>query len=202
MRFAALFKQLALAAAVSMLPAAASAQAYPARAIKIIVPAPPGGAIDLIARVVGEKLQASMGQPVVIDNKPGAGTNIAMRALIDSPPDGHTLMLVANAVADPCKIKLTMAWEFSHCGEDSGRVSRCGALGSCPGSAARHATSSPTRPGSSPALSVTSVCTTSAARGWHLCCRSAAMRASLSSGSDCMESSVGLVAGAQGARCE
>jgi tripartite-type tricarboxylate transporter receptor subunit TctC len=97
MRFAALFKQLALAAAVSMLPAAASAQAYPARAIKIIVPAPPGGAIDLIARVVGEKLQASMGQPVVIDNKPGASNNLGTDALAKSAPDGYTIGIVGGS---------------------------------------------------------------------------------------------------------
>jgi len=55
--------------------------------------------VDVIARAVAQPLGVALGQPVVVENKPGAGTNIAMRALIDSPPDGHTLMLVANAVA-------------------------------------------------------------------------------------------------------
>ena len=55
--------------------------------------------MDIIARAVGQQLQASLGQPVIVDNKPGAGTNLAIRALIDSPPDGSTLMLAANALA-------------------------------------------------------------------------------------------------------
>lgn len=75
------------------------AQAYPSRPIRIIVGYTAGGAVDIIARALGQSLQGALGQPVVIDNRPGAGTNIAMRALIDSPPDGHTLMLAANALA-------------------------------------------------------------------------------------------------------
>ncbi len=75
------------------------AQAWPGKPIRVIVGYSPGGAVDIIARAVGQPVGAALGQPVVVENKPGAGTNIAMRALIDSPPDGHTLMLVANAVA-------------------------------------------------------------------------------------------------------
>jgi tripartite-type tricarboxylate transporter receptor subunit TctC len=85
--------------ALALLPGAALAQGYPARPVKLIVGYSPGGAVDVIARAVGQQLGAALGQPVVVENKPGAGTNIAMRALIDSAPDGHTLMLVANAVA-------------------------------------------------------------------------------------------------------
>ena len=77
----------------------APAQAWPARPIKVIVGYSAGGAVDIIARAVAQQLQVALGQPLIIENKPGAGTNIAMRALIDSPPDGYTLMLVANAVA-------------------------------------------------------------------------------------------------------
>jgi len=58
-----------------------------------------GGAVDLIARSISQQLQASLGQPVVVENRPGAGTNVAVRALIESPADGHTLMLAANALA-------------------------------------------------------------------------------------------------------
>lgn len=94
------FNRLPLAA---LLPVAlgrpAQAQAWPAKPIRVIVGYSPGGAVDIIARAVGQPVGAALGQPVVIENKPGAGTNIAMRALIDSPPDGHTLMLVANAAA-------------------------------------------------------------------------------------------------------
>jgi tripartite-type tricarboxylate transporter receptor subunit TctC len=55
--------------------------------------------VDIIARAVSQQLQAALGQPVIVENKPGAGTNIAIRALIDSPPDGYTLALVANSIA-------------------------------------------------------------------------------------------------------
>jgi tripartite-type tricarboxylate transporter receptor subunit TctC len=72
---------------------------WPAKPIKVIVGYSPGGAVDIIARAVSQQLQAALGQPVIVDNKPGAGTNIAMRALIDSAPDGCTLALAANAIA-------------------------------------------------------------------------------------------------------
>jgi tripartite-type tricarboxylate transporter receptor subunit TctC len=74
------------------------AQAHPSRPVKILVGFAPGGAMDIVARAVGEKMAAGLGQPVVVDNKPGAASNIAIRQLIDSPPDGHTLMLVANGL--------------------------------------------------------------------------------------------------------
>ena len=65
--------------------------------IRIIVPAPPGGAIDTIARVVGEKLAASMGQAVYIDNKPGASNNIGTEALAKATPDGYTIGIVGGS---------------------------------------------------------------------------------------------------------
>lgn len=77
---------------------AAMAQAYPAKPIRILVGFAPGGAMDIVARTVGEKMSASLGQPVVVENKPGAASNIAIRLLIDSPPDGYTVMLVANGL--------------------------------------------------------------------------------------------------------
>ena len=92
---------IAAAASSALLAAAgrAAAQAFPGKPIKVIVGFAPGGAVDIIARAVGQQLGATLGQPVVVDNRPGAGTNIAMRALIDSAPDGHTLMLTANSIA-------------------------------------------------------------------------------------------------------
>lgn len=78
---------------------AVRAQTYPSRPVRIIVGFAPGGAVDVIARAVAQQIQGPLGQPVVIENRPGAGTNIAMRALIDSPADGHTLMLTANSIA-------------------------------------------------------------------------------------------------------
>jgi tripartite-type tricarboxylate transporter receptor subunit TctC len=92
--------RLILALCIGMLAAPfALAQSFPTKPIKIIVGYSPGGAVDIVARTVGQKLSASLGQPVIVENKPGAGTNIAVRALIDSPPDGYTLMLSANALA-------------------------------------------------------------------------------------------------------
>ena len=75
------------------------AQDYPNKPIKVLVGYAPGGAVDLVARTLGQSLSTSMGQPIVIENKPGAGTNIAVKQLIDSPPDGYTLMVAANALA-------------------------------------------------------------------------------------------------------
>jgi tripartite-type tricarboxylate transporter receptor subunit TctC len=97
MRLISLLKILAVSSSAALVPAPAAAQSYPTRAIKIIVPAPPGGAIDIIARVVGEKLQASMGQPVIIDNKPGASNNLGTDAIAKSAPDGYTIGIVGGS---------------------------------------------------------------------------------------------------------
>ncbi len=80
----------ALAAALSALPAAAQ---YPAKPIRIVVPFPPGGGVDIVARTVGEKISGRLGQPVVVDNKPGASMTIGTDAVAKSAPDGYTLLL-------------------------------------------------------------------------------------------------------------
>ena len=87
---------LALLAAA---PAALIAQGYPNKPIRYIVPFPPGGATDTLARAIGQKLSESIGQPVVIDNRPGAGGNIGMEAAVRSPADGYTIVNVATATA-------------------------------------------------------------------------------------------------------
>jgi tripartite-type tricarboxylate transporter receptor subunit TctC len=92
-----LLKTIALTAALAAVPTLATAQAYPARPIKIIVPAPPGGAIDLIARVVGDKLATSMGQAVIVDNRPGASNNLGTDVLAKSAPDGYTIGIVGGS---------------------------------------------------------------------------------------------------------
>ena len=76
-----------------------AADAYPSKPLRFLVGYPPGGAVDVIARTLGQQLSTILGQSVVIENKPGAGTNIAVRTLIDSAPDGYTLMLTANSLA-------------------------------------------------------------------------------------------------------
>ena len=92
-----LIKALAISASLAIIPTVASAQAYPTRPIKIIVPAPPGGAIDTIARVVGDKLALSMGQPVIVDNRPGASNNLGTDVLAKSPADGYTIGIVGGS---------------------------------------------------------------------------------------------------------
>ena len=86
-------------AAAGHVQAQTQAQTFPSKPIKLIVGFAPGGAVDIIARAVAQQITGTLGQTVVVENKPGAGTNIAMRQLIDSPADGHTLMLTANSIA-------------------------------------------------------------------------------------------------------
>src|SRR5436190_9309870 len=95
-------KFLHLAAGAVALPAVsriAWAQAYPTRPLRIIVGFPAGGGADINARTISPWLSERLGQPVIIENKPGAGTNIAAQAVVNSPPDGYTLlwMTAANA---------------------------------------------------------------------------------------------------------
>jgi tripartite-type tricarboxylate transporter receptor subunit TctC len=67
--------------------------------VKVVVGYAAGGAVDVVARTIGQSLSASMGQPFVVENKPGAGTNIAVKSVITAEPDGHTLLMAANALA-------------------------------------------------------------------------------------------------------
>ena len=78
---------------------AQAAEPYPSKPIRIYVGYTAGGAVDTVARAIGQQISSSLGQPVIVENKPGAGTNIAIKALIDSPPDGYTLMLTGNSLA-------------------------------------------------------------------------------------------------------
>src|SRR5882672_6431442 len=81
----------ALVAALAAAPSAA-AQDYPTRAVKIIVPFPAGGSADVVPRVVGEWLSRKWGQPVVIENRPGAAGNIGSELVYKAEPDGYTLL--------------------------------------------------------------------------------------------------------------
>jgi len=93
-----LIKTLALSATLAVLPFGASAQAnYPTHPIRFIVPAPPGGAIDIIARVVADKLGPMLGQAVVVDNKPGASNNLGTDMLAKAPADGYTIGIVGGS---------------------------------------------------------------------------------------------------------
>ena len=89
-------------AASGLLPAAAMAQPdanWPSKPIKWVVPFPPGGAMDVIARTLGEKAGRTLGQPFVIENRPGAGGNIGADAVAKSPADGYTIMITSIGMA-------------------------------------------------------------------------------------------------------
>src|SRR5919201_2849814 len=76
---------------------AAAAQSWPAKPLKLVTPFPPGGSADVIARLIGNQLSAQLGQPVVIDNRPGAGGVVGNEYVAKQPPDGYTLLLITGA---------------------------------------------------------------------------------------------------------
>lgn len=84
---------LLIAASLAMTGGAVCAQTYPAKPVRMIVPFPPGGATDLLARVVAQKLGEGLGHQVVVDNRPGAGGTIGSRLMLDAQPDGYTILM-------------------------------------------------------------------------------------------------------------
>jgi tripartite-type tricarboxylate transporter receptor subunit TctC len=98
---------LHLAAGAAALPTVshfAWAQAYPSRPVRIVVGDAAGGAPDTVARLIGQLLAERLGQPFVIENKPGAGTNIATESVVRAPPDGYTLLVVSNSAASSASL--------------------------------------------------------------------------------------------------
>ncbi len=87
------------AAALPLMAQSAWAQSYPARAVRVVVPVAAGGANDVTARLIGQWLTERLGQQFVIENRPGAGTNVGTEAVIRSPADGYTLLISASAAA-------------------------------------------------------------------------------------------------------
>ena len=91
-----LFLTIAIGAAVASVPQVGRTQVYPSRPITLVVFMPPGGSPDIVARVIAQALSPRLGQPVVIDNRPGAGGNLALQAVARAPANGHTLLLLAT----------------------------------------------------------------------------------------------------------
>jgi tripartite-type tricarboxylate transporter receptor subunit TctC len=102
------------AAALPVVSRIARAQAYPTRPVRLIIGYPPGGASDITARLMGQWLSERLGQPFIIESRPGGGTNIATEAVVHAPPDGYTLLLVAPANAINATLYKKLNFNFIH----------------------------------------------------------------------------------------
>jgi tripartite-type tricarboxylate transporter receptor subunit TctC len=102
------------AAAHTALSRTASAQAYPTRPVRLIVPFGPAGATDITARLIGHWLSERLGQQFIIENRPGAGGNIATEAVVRAPPDGYTLLYVTTANASNATAYDKLNFNFIH----------------------------------------------------------------------------------------
>src|SRR6478672_3568142 len=91
---------------------AVRAEVYPSRPVHIIVPVSPGGALDIIARLVGQWLSDHLGQTFVVENRPGAGTNIGIDAVAHSPADGYTLLLIPQSVTTNATLFQHLNFDF------------------------------------------------------------------------------------------
>ncbi|MBB3178284.1 tripartite tricarboxylate transporter substrate binding protein [Variovorax sp. Sphag1AA] len=100
-------------AAASSLPVAAQAQHYPSKPLKLIVPYPPGAATDNIARAFGQELAKIVGQPVIVENRPGGGSSVGIVAAKGQPADGYTLLVRAEGFYSAKIATPTLAYEFS-----------------------------------------------------------------------------------------
>jgi tripartite-type tricarboxylate transporter receptor subunit TctC len=89
--------RLILATALAACVTAAAAQTFPSRVVRVVVPQPPGGGFDAVARTLSEPLAALLGQPVIVENRPGGGTFVGTEAVAKAEPDGYTLLLGASA---------------------------------------------------------------------------------------------------------
>jgi tripartite-type tricarboxylate transporter receptor subunit TctC len=88
------------------------AQAYPSRPIRLVAATGPGSAPDILARLIGQSLSERLGQPVVVENRPGAGSNIGTQAVVNAAPDGYTLLLIQPAAAMNATLYEKLSFDF------------------------------------------------------------------------------------------
>src|ERR1700726_2031802 len=93
--------------------AAQAEQAFPSHPVRWIVPYAAGGATDVLSRLVCQRLSERLGQPFIVENKPGAGSNIGTQAVISSPPDGYTLLLTSTANAINTSFDPSLPFDFA-----------------------------------------------------------------------------------------
>jgi tripartite-type tricarboxylate transporter receptor subunit TctC len=105
---------LALGLSAACLPALAQAPAWPSQPVKIVVPWATGGTVDLGARLVGQKLAELTGQPFVVENKPGASSTIGVAQVVQSPPDGHTLLAFESSYAILPALFTKLSWDHAN----------------------------------------------------------------------------------------
>lgn len=108
-----MFKPLLCFVAACTVAAAACAQTYPSRPVRIIVPLAPGGATDIIARLVGQKLGEQLGQPVIVDNRSGGGTIVGTEAMVRAAPDGYTVGVCGIATTIAPAINKAMTFDVA-----------------------------------------------------------------------------------------
>ena len=102
---------LSLFATLLFVPPIAHGQSYPNRPIKIVVPYAAGGAVDIVARTIGQPLGEALKQPVIVDNRPGASANIGMELVAKAAPDGYTMLMASNAISTNGSLFNNLAFE-------------------------------------------------------------------------------------------
>ena len=98
MKFSTAFALLAAASVVALIPKPSMAQGYPNKPIRLIVPYAPGGATDIIARAAASEISKTIGQPVTVDNRPGAGGNLGAEMAARAAPDGYTMLMSPSSL--------------------------------------------------------------------------------------------------------